>query len=215
MVQQSCGGLQRSSKTCLTTPVSNVKKYKIFSPPLSVRSETHFGLYKFQYEVVFLKTEFRTFGNVSVQGRLPLYWTSQATLYSPMGHILNLSIIFISSYGTARGLPVTTRGSVLEVEYCVPIISPRRWLTTTHGGNVSWTMTISIEDSSDAELSCDGGMVLQWTIDTHHKEDHEEQSLPCFYSFIVIFYSRVNINLRVILDCVFVFQVLCTGVFIL
>ena len=55
----------------------------------------------------------------------------------------------------------------------------------------------SIEDSSDAELSCDGGMILQWTIDTHHKEDHEEQSLPCFYSFIVIFYSRVNINLIV------------------
>ena len=182
---------------------------------MSVRSETHFGLYKFQYEVVFLKTEFRTFGNVSVQGRLPLNWISQTTFYSPMGHIHNLSIIFISSYGTARGLPVTTRGSVLEVEYCVPIISPRRWLTTTHGGNVSWTMTISIEDSSDAELSCDKGMMLQWTIDTHHKEDHEEQSLPCFYSFIVIFYSRVNINLRVIPDCVFVFQVLCTGVFIL
>ena len=62
-------------------------------------------------------------------------------------------------------------------------------------------MTISIEDPSDAELSCGGGMVLQWTIDTHHKEDHEEQSLPCFYSFIVIFYSRVNINPRVISDC--------------
>ena len=61
-------------------------------------------------------------------------------------------------------------------------------------------MTISIEDSSDAELSWDGGMMLQWTIDTHHKEDHEEQSLPCFYSFIIIFYSRVNINLRVIPD---------------
>ena len=145
--------------------------------------------------MVFLKTEFSTFGDVSVQGRLPLYWISQATFYSPMGHIHNLSIIFISSYGTARGLPVTTRGSVLEVEYCVPIISPRRWLTTTHGGNVSWTMTISIEDSSDAELLCDGGMLLQWTINTHHKEDHEEQSLPCLYSFIVIFYSRVNINL--------------------
>ena len=76
-------------------------------------------------------------------------------------------------------------------------------------------MTISIEDSSDAELSCDGGMMLQWTIVTHHKEDHEEQSLSCFYSYIVIFYSRVNINLCVIYDCVFIFQVYSTGVFIL
>ena len=142
-------------------------------------------------------------------------WVRQATFYSLKGHIHNLSIIFISSHGTARGLPVTTRGSVLEVEYCVPNISPPRWLTTTHGDYVSWTMTISIEESSDAELSCGGGMMLQWTIDTHHKEDYKEQSLLCFYWFIVIFYSRVNINPRVISDCVFVFQVLCTGVFIL
>ena len=163
-----------------------------------------------------LKLEFRTSEeNISVRGCLPLTeldkppstrWKVTSTIHP---------IIFISSCGTARGLPVATRGSLLEAEYCVPFISPRRWLTTTHGDYISWTMTISIEESSDAELSCGGGMMLQWTIDTHHKEDYKEQSLPCFYCFIVIFYSRVTINLRVISDCVFVFQVLCTGVFIL
>ena len=146
-------------------------------------------MYASQYEVVSLKPELRTFGkNVSVRGCLPFDWVSQAT-YSLTGHIHNFSIVFILSYGTARGLPVTTRGSVLEAEYCVPFISPRRWLAMTHGDYVSWTMTIPIEDSSDAELSCGGGIALQWTIDTHHKEHLKEQLLLCFYCFIVIFYS--------------------------
>ena len=29
---------------------------------------------------------------------------------------------------------------MLEVEYCIYIISPRRWLATTHGYGISWTI---------------------------------------------------------------------------